>query len=121
LNAQKSVHVQQELLSLSQNYRPPMQGPALSGNLPLGRLQSLIDRMGGIEGILSMVNQIQKIYQTYQQLKPLINTVVGSFSKTKGKNENVSPSKRRKQKRVASGQVKKLARSRSRKPTRRKN
>jgi len=62
----------------------PAPGPAKPMGLPnLADLKLLVDRMGGIDGILSTVQKIQKIVGTVQQFAPMIKLIAGSLGPKK--------------------------------------
>ncbi|AGA56879.1 hypothetical protein Theco_0670 [Thermobacillus composti KWC4] len=62
----------------------PAQGAAKPGGLPnLADLKLIIDRMGGIEGILSTIQKVQKIVGTVQQFAPMIKLLAGSLGSKK--------------------------------------
>lgn len=62
----------------------PAQGAAKPGGLPnLADLKLIIDRMGGIDGILSTVQKVQKIVGTVQQFAPMIKLLAGSIGPKK--------------------------------------
>jgi hypothetical protein len=52
----------------------------------LGEIKNVIDRMGGIDGILSTVGKVQKFMSTMQQMAPLLKL----FMKKKGKGSNAA-------------------------------
>lgn len=58
---------------------PGSQNP-LSGlpNLSMENIQALINKMGGVEGLIKMAGEIQKLYQTAQ---PIINLMAGLLAK----------------------------------------
>lgn len=47
----------------------------------LGELKGFVDRIGGIDGILSSVQKVQKVVSSVSQMAPLIKVLMGSFSK----------------------------------------
>jgi len=72
--------------ALLQSVQYPGLGPAPGApkapGLPnLADLKLIIDRMGGIDGILSTVQKVQKIVGTVQQFAPMIKLLAGSLSK----------------------------------------
>jgi hypothetical protein len=50
---------------------------------PLGGLQSLYNRLGGIEGITSMVQKVRQYYDIYQQIKPMLSAFSSSIQNSK--------------------------------------
>ena len=71
----------------SQQYPGLVPSPGVSKG-PLGLpnladLKLLIDRMGGIEGILSTVQKVQRIVGTVQQFAPMIKLIAGSLGPKK--------------------------------------
>ncbi|OAB36056.1 hypothetical protein [Paenibacillus glacialis] len=59
----------------------------------IGELKGVIDRMGGIDGIVSSMGKFQKVMSGVQQMAPLIKLMMGSFGKgkTKGTPEDDDP------------------------------
>jgi hypothetical protein len=50
----------------------------------LGELKGVVDRLGGIDGILNSVTKMQKVVANLQQMAPLIKVLAGSFKKEAG-------------------------------------
>src|SRR5690606_5876952 len=48
----------------------------LFGGLNLGQIKQLIDRMGGIDGVLNTLSKVQKIVQSVQQLAPMLRLLL---------------------------------------------
>jgi hypothetical protein len=64
------------------NFPVPVQQPQSLGplnQLPLKDISALIDRMGGIEGIMNTVNKVSVIMKNIQQMAPMIKLLLGSF------------------------------------------
>ena len=62
----------------------PAPGAGKATGLPnLADLKLIIDRMGGIDGILSTVQKVQKIVGTVQQFAPMIKLLAGSIGPKK--------------------------------------
>lgn len=59
------------------------QVPAAAGSagssFNLGQLKGLVDRMGGIEGIVGTMTKVQKFIANFQQMAPMIKLLMGSF------------------------------------------
>lgn len=49
------------------------------GNFNLGEMKQMIDRLGGIDGIMSTVTKLNKMMQTVQQMGPMLKLVAGTF------------------------------------------
>lgn len=47
-------------------------------------VKNLIDRMGGIEGIVNNIGKVQKVMQGFQQLAPMFSVLAGALGKKKG-------------------------------------
>jgi hypothetical protein len=60
----------------------------LGGSLPgpLGGIQSLVNRMGGIEGIIAMVQRIKQFYEIYVQVRPIFGMISGIFAQKNTEN-----------------------------------
>jgi len=76
--------------------------PATASKLPfnlnlssLNDLKSLVDRMGGIDGVLSAVGKVQKFMSTMQQVAPLIKLFMNKKSASSDSSIGVAPRKRR--------------------------
>lgn len=73
-------------------------------------IQAIIDRMGGIDGLVKMAGEIQKLYQTAQ---PIINLMAGLLAKPKGETESSFahhvPAKKRRRKKTTNKARKKGA------------
>jgi hypothetical protein len=51
----------------------------------MDQIKGFVDRMGGIEGIVSSVGKVQKVMASFQQMAPMVKLVMGTFGKGKGK------------------------------------
>uniref|UniRef100_UPI000472F961 hypothetical protein n=1 Tax=Paenibacillus forsythiae TaxID=365616 RepID=UPI000472F961 len=56
-------------------------GLANLGNMD--QIKGLIDRMGGIDGIVSSMGKVQKVMQGFQQMAPMFKLVMGGLGKGK--------------------------------------
>jgi hypothetical protein len=63
--------------------QPPAQNPSFLGNLPVKDIKNFVDRMGGIDGIRSMVNKMNSMFKSLQRMTPMIKLLMTSFSKAK--------------------------------------
>ncbi|WP_223068832.1 hypothetical protein [Paenibacillus caui] len=45
----------------------------------LGNIMGFIDRMGGIDGIMSTLGKVQKVVSSFQQIAPMAKLLMGSF------------------------------------------
>ncbi|MCM3339815.1 hypothetical protein M3650_14545 [Paenibacillus sp. MER TA 81-3] len=78
MNKRKTVRVKQALPLLNQNV-PGLSGPESSlteatGSGPFTAKFSLLERFGGIDGIMTTVGHVQKLYGMYQQLNSMMRT-----------------------------------------------
>ncbi|NIK77995.1 hypothetical protein FHS15_003133 [Paenibacillus castaneae] len=48
----------------------------------LGEIKGYLDRLGGIDGILSTVTKVQKVMSSVSQMAPLVKVLMGSFKKS---------------------------------------
>jgi hypothetical protein len=72
----------------------------------LQEIKNVIDRMGGIDGVLNMLQKASKVMQTVQQMAPMLKLLVGSFGKkasTAVNDEGDAPRVRRRRKRRRKG------------------
>jgi hypothetical protein len=72
---------------------------ATKGGLPfnlsnLSDLKSMVDRMGGIEGVLATMGKVQKFVSTMQQVAPMIKLFMGNKGK-KSSDANTKTKRRR--------------------------
>lgn len=73
---------------------------ATKGGLPfnlsnLSDLKSMVDRMGGIEGVLATMGKVQKFVSTMQQVAPMLKLFMGN----KGKKTSDASSKTKRKRR----------------------
>lgn len=54
----------------------------------INEIKAMIDRMGGVEGVLNTMGKVQKFMSTVQQIAPLVKLFIG-----KGKNKSGSADK----------------------------
>jgi hypothetical protein len=54
----------------------------LSG-LNLKQISGFVERMGGIDGILGTMGKVQKFMSTFQQMAPMVKTILSSIGKGK--------------------------------------
>jgi hypothetical protein len=74
--------------------------PGSSTSFPFNfnQIKGIIDRMGGIDGLMGHVTKIQKIIQGMQQLSPMLKLLLGSKARTAAQKNGdglASPSRRR--------------------------
>lgn len=79
--------------------------PAAKGGLPfnitnLSDIKAMVDRMGGIEGVLSTMGKVQKFMATMQQVAPMIKLFMGNKGKTATANSAKGTAVRRRRKTV---------------------
>ncbi|MDO7907559.1 tyrosine protein kinase [Paenibacillus sp. JX-17] len=111
---------------------PAKSGGGLLGGLGnlgnLGDLKGIIDRMGGIDGMLATLTKVQKVMGSIQQIAPMAKLIMGALpfgskGSTKGSDadstdyEEYTPPRRRKKKKSA---ARKNSSSSRRKPKKRK-
>ncbi|MCL6663781.1 MULTISPECIES: hypothetical protein [Paenibacillus] len=71
----------------------PVQAPAATGSsgfslANIGELKGMIDRFGGIDGIMSGIGKMQKVVGGIQQMAPMMKLVMGILPFGKGKSNN---------------------------------
>lgn len=49
------------------------------GNFNLNQVKGFIDKMGGIDGIVSTMTRVQKVVASFQQMAPMLKLLAGSF------------------------------------------
>ncbi|MDQ8733915.1 tyrosine protein kinase [Paenibacillus sp. LHD-38] len=73
----------------------------------LGEIKGYIDRIGGIDGILTTVTKVQKVMSSVSQMAPLVKVLMGSFSKKSSSDSDDDDGewkpKRRKRRKPSSG------------------
>ncbi|WP_051217401.1 hypothetical protein [Paenibacillus assamensis] len=62
--------------------------PSKKSNFNIGDIKGFIDRMGGIDGLVSTMQKVQKVVQGFQQIAPVAKLLVGSFASGKSKNKD---------------------------------
>ncbi|BFH11506.1 oligopeptidase [Paenibacillus melissococcoides] len=62
----------------------------LLGNFSMGDLKSMIDRLGGIDGIVETMGKVQKIMSSVQQLMPVAKMFMGTLMPGKGGGKKLS-------------------------------
>jgi len=93
-------------------------GGASGGGFNLGQLKTVVDRLGGVEGIVETFGKMQKMVAGVQQMAPMIKLLLGSFGKGKKAQETdddgdgLAPvgRRRRKRKRTATARRRKRRR-----------
>ncbi len=79
---------------------PPQGAGPAKGGFALGDIKNMIDRVGGIDGIISGIGKFQKFMATMQQLAPLMRLFIGKAAATKAASLGVAtPARRRKSRR----------------------
>jgi hypothetical protein len=73
------------------------------GNFNFKDFKSVLDRMGGIEGVMSAVGKVQKIMSTVKQMQPMIKLLMGSFAKTASNDGDVPVKRKRRRRRTKRG------------------
>ncbi|OMF10936.1 hypothetical protein BK131_23115 [Paenibacillus amylolyticus] len=71
----------------------PVQAPASTGGsgfslANIGELKGMIDRFGGIDGIMSGIGKMQKVVGGIQQMAPMMKLVMGILPFGKGKSND---------------------------------
>ncbi|MGO4498618.1 aminotransferase [Paenibacillus sp. 2RAB27] len=70
----------------------------LSG-LNIKQISGFVERMGGIDGIIGTMGKVQKFMSTFQQMAPMVKTLLGSIGKGKVASDEVTEVFRPKRKR----------------------
>lgn len=91
----------------------------------LNDIKGIVDRLGGIEGILATVGKVQKVMQTFQQFAPMAKLITGllpggkgsKFQSGSGGLDEYKPSRRRRSKGGSKNSSRKRN-ARSKSPTR---
>ncbi|CAM4425325.1 hypothetical protein FHS16_003724 [Paenibacillus endophyticus] len=91
----------------------------------LGEIKGFVDRIGGIDGILTTVTKVQKVMSSVSQMAPLVKVLMGSFGKkssssSEDDDEGEWKPKRRKRRKPTSGSGSGNNGVRRRKPKRRR-
>lgn len=61
----------------------------------IGQIKSMIDKLGGIEGIIGTVTKMQKVFASIQQMAPMLRLLASSFGGAKAATKGVSSARRR--------------------------
>lgn len=62
----------------------------LLGNFSMGDLKSMIDKLGGIDGIVDTMGKVQKIMSSVQQIMPVAKMFMGTIMPGKGGGKKLS-------------------------------
>jgi hypothetical protein len=78
-----------------------------TGSLNIAQIKQVIDRLGGVDGIMETMGKVQKMVQSVQQMAPLVKVLMGSFGKKKKKSnsdsDGLAPRRRRRRRRKTTG------------------
>ncbi|RKN84046.1 hypothetical protein [Paenibacillus ginsengarvi] len=90
----------------------------LLSNFNLKDIKSFVDRMGGIDGIVSAVGKVQKIVSNIQQMQPMIKLLMTMLPGKKAADDEADEEKwsrprRRRRRRRRRGKARRKARTRS--------
>lgn len=66
-------------------------------NFSLQDVKAVVDRMGGIEGVMATVSKVQKFMTSVKQMQPMIKLLLSSLKKSD--DDDDEPVKRRRRKR----------------------
>jgi hypothetical protein len=85
---------------------------AASTGFNLNQLKGIVDRMGGIDGLMGHVTRFQKIIQSIQQLSPMLKVLLGSFGGAKATTarlgeDGAAPARKNSRRRTSKRPVKK--------------
>lgn len=74
----------------------------------LGEIKGFVDRIGGIDGILTTVTKVQKVMSSVSQMAPLVKVIFGSFGKKSAADSDADDGgewrpKRRKRRKTGTG------------------
>lgn len=106
----------------------PSQSNSLLSKIPIKEISGFVDRMGGVEGIMNMINKTNTLLKNVQQMAPMIKLLAGSFgSKASTANSQQYAERKRKRRRrrrkkstySSTGSKKKLSTSKKKKSRRR--
>ncbi|MEB3103394.1 hypothetical protein [Ferviditalea candida] len=100
------------------SYLPQQHKNTESGNgsggfkLPVNEIKTIVDRMGGLDGIMSTVSKMQKLVTSVQEVTPMLRSLLGSFGK---KAATTGTHRHRSRSRTSTGPSKRSRNSHSRK------
>ncbi|GKU80517.1 hypothetical protein L3i20_v249140 [Paenibacillus sp. L3-i20] len=78
----------------------------LASHANLTEIKGFVDRMGGLDGILTTVTKVQKVVSSVSQIAPLVKVFMGSFGKKSASNDDSNKEwkpRRRKKRKSGSG------------------
>jgi hypothetical protein len=67
----------------------------------IGDLKALVDRMGGIEGVMANLGKFQKFISTMQQIAPMIKLFMNKNKDSSSDSKTFTPRRRRTRRRAA--------------------
>jgi hypothetical protein len=96
--------------------------PAKAGGFTMPsmtEIKGFVDRLGGLDGILSTVGKVQKVVSSVSQMAPLVKVLMGSFKKdsssdTSDDDVEVVPKKRKRRKKPTGSAGRRRKRKRQR-------
>lgn len=71
----------------------------LLSNFSMNDIKGFIDRMGGVEGILSTVGKVQKFAQTFSQFAPMVKLLIPKLGASNNDDDDYSYRPRRRRRR----------------------
>ncbi|PZE20293.1 hypothetical protein [Paenibacillus xerothermodurans] len=77
-------------------------GSSLASKFSLLQIKQMIDKLGGVEGIVDTMTKVQRMVQSFQQVAPLVKLLMGSVGK-KGRSEAIAAPRRRRRRRKRKG------------------
>lgn len=82
-------------------------------------IKGFVDRIGGLDGILTTVGKVQKVVSSVSQMAPLVKVILGSFKKDAGDDASDDglefvPKKRKRRKKPAGSAGRRRKRKRQR-------
>jgi hypothetical protein len=82
----------------------------------LGEIKGFVDRIGGIDGILTTVTKVQKVVSSVSQMAPLVKVILSSFGKKSADSDDddigETRPKRKRRRKAGSGRRKPVKRRR---------
>lgn len=84
--------------------QPEEKSSSFLDKLPIKDIKAIVEKMGGVDGIINMATKVNSMMKTFQEMSPMIKLLLASFLKSKTSKPKV---RRRRRKRRRSKKLKK--------------
>ncbi len=78
--------------------QPEEQSSSFLDKLPIKDIKAIVEKMGGVDGIMNMATKVNSMMKTFQEMSPMVKLLLASFLKSKTSNPKVRRRRRKKRK-----------------------